>query len=95
MKKSISDKPYSFTSVIEGADDMDACWVKVPLDIYDMFGKRRIRVHATFDGMPYDGLVCKMGMPYYIIGLRKDIRKAINKQRGQEVTVTLKPWNPI
>lgn len=80
-----------FASTIISADDMDACWVEVPIDIHAKYGKKRLKVHATFDGYPYDGLVCRMGTPYYMIGLRKDIRKAIGKQKGDVVDVTIEP----
>ena len=58
-------------------------------DIKEVYGKGRLLVHATFDGVPYDGQVVKMGTPCYIIGIRKDIRKKIGKSFGDEVSVTL------
>lgn len=53
-----------------------------------LFGKGRLLVHATFDGVPYDGQIVKMGTPCFIIGLRKDIRKQIGKSFGDTVHVT-------
>lgn len=47
-------------------------------------------VHATFDGVPYDGQIVKMGTPCFIIGLRKDIRKQIGKSFGDTVHVTFR-----
>ncbi len=79
----------SFDAVIIKADDMDAAYVEVPYDIYELFGRKRLKVHASFDGEPYDGLVLKMGTPCWVIGIRKDIRKKINKQPGDKVHVTL------
>ena len=70
--------------------NMDAGFVIVPYDIKEIFGKGRILVHATFDGYPYDGQVVRMGMPNYIIGIRKDIRKKIGKTFGDKVEVTLR-----
>lgn len=32
-------------------------------DIKALFGKGRLLVHATFDGVPYDGQIVKMGTP--------------------------------
>ena len=69
---------------------MDAAYIEVPLDIKAEFGKGRVKVHATFDGEPYDGSVVKMGTPCHIIGIRKDIRAKIGKQHGDVVKVTLK-----
>ncbi|MDO5108500.1 MAG: DUF1905 domain-containing protein [Erysipelotrichaceae bacterium] len=87
----MNDTVLEFDAVIIKADDMDAAYVQVPYDIFEIYGKRRLKVHASFDGQPYDGLVLKMGTPCYIIGIRKDIRALIGKQPGDEVHVSLKP----
>lgn len=77
-----------FDAVILQNDNMDAAYVEVPFDIKEIFGKGRLLVHATFDGVPYDGQIVKMGTPCYIIGIRKDIRKQIGKSFGDPVHVT-------
>lgn len=68
---------------------MDAAYIDFPYDARTEFGKGRVKVHVTFDHYPYDGVLCKMGTPGYIVGIRKDIRKAIGKQPGDVVEVTL------
>lgn len=78
---------YSFDAVILQNENMDAAFVEVPIDIRQVFGKGRLLVHATFDGVPYDGQIVKMGLPCYIIGVRKDVRKAIGKSFGDTVHV--------
>ena len=77
-----------FDAVILQNGSMDAAYVEVPYDIKDLFGKGRLLVHATFDGVPYDGQIVKMGTPCYIIGVRKDILKQIGKSFGEIVHVT-------
>ena len=77
-----------FDAVILQNGSMDAAYVEVPYDIRALFGKGRLLVHATFDGLPYDGQIVKMGTPCYIIGIRKDIRKQIGKSFGDIVHVT-------
>ncbi|MBO7648585.1 MAG: DUF1905 domain-containing protein [Bacteroidales bacterium] len=79
---------YAFDAPILQNEGMDAAYVEVPYDIKALFGKGRLLVHATFDGMPYDGQIVKMGTPCFIIGLRKDIRKQIGKSFGDMVHVT-------
>ena len=88
---SVENGRYSFTATLIQNEDMDAAYVIVPIDIKAAFGKGRLPVRATFDGEPYDGQVCRMGMPEYIIGVRRDIRKKIGKTFGDEVRVTLEP----
>ena len=77
-----------FNAVILQNEDMDAAYVEVPYDIKALFGKGRLLVHATFNGVPYDGQIVKMGTPCYIIGVRKDIRRQIGKTFGDTVHVT-------
>ncbi len=66
-----------------------------PYDIRKEFGRGRVKVHATFDGEPYDGSIVNMGVKNedgsicYILGLRKDIREKIGKQPGDQVRVTV------
>lgn len=84
------DKQYEFDAVIIGKPDMDAAYIEIPFDVKEEFGKGRVLVHATFDGEPYDGQLVKMKTPCHIIGIRKDIRKKINKQAGDTIHVTLR-----
>lgn len=78
-----------FNAVIRQNKDMDAAYVEVPYDIKELFGKGRLLVNATFDGIPYSGQVVKMGTPCYIIGVTKQIRKQIGKTFGDTVKVVL------
>ena len=79
---------FEFDAVIIQNENMDAAYVEVPFDIKEIFGKGCLLVHATFDGEPYDGQIVKMETPFYIIGIRKDIRKKIGKTFGDKVHVT-------
>ena len=91
----MNDRIYEYSAVIQ-AVDRGGAYVPFPFDIRAEFGKGRVKVHATFDGEPYDGSVVNMGVKNadgsvcYIIGLRKDIRAKIGKQAGDTVTVIIK-----
>ena len=86
-----------FEGVIQKVPDIDGAYVVFPEDIKAKYGKGRMKVHATFDGVPYDGSIVNMGVTNpdgsicYIIGIRKDIRKAIGKQPGDTVRVAVTP----
>ncbi len=41
---------------------MDAACVEFPYDLKAEFDRGRIKVHATFDGEPYDGSIVNMGV---------------------------------
>lgn len=85
----MNTKTYEFDAIIHKVPDIDGAYVEIPFDVREEFGKGRVLVHATFDGVPYDGQVVRMGTPCHIIGLRKDIRSKIGKQPGDMVHVTL------
>lgn len=84
------DKRFEFDAIIQKAPDMDAAYVEIPFDVKATFGKGRVPVNATFDGVPYQGSLVRMGTPCHIIGIRKEIRKQIGKQPGDTVSVTIK-----
>ena len=92
----MSSQTYEFSTVIQKVPDQDGAYIAVPFDIKTEFGKGRVKVHATFDGEPYDGSIVNMGVKNpdgsvcYIIGIRKDIRAKIGKQAGDSVHVTIK-----
>lgn len=85
----MNEKIYRFEAVILKVPDIDGAYIEFPYDVREEFGKGRVKVHATFDGFPYDGSLVRMKTPGHIIGLRQDIRKAIQKQPGDTVLVTI------
>ncbi|MFV0520040.1 MAG: DUF1905 domain-containing protein [Lachnospirales bacterium] len=92
----MNNKVYNYESEIYAAEGKGGAYVKFPFDVREEFGKGRVKVNATFDGVEYEGSVVNMGVKNeddsicYIIGIRKDIRKQINKNLGDTVKVTIK-----
>ena len=82
---------YEFDAVIRKVPDIDGAYVEFPHDVQALFGKGRVKVAATFDGVPYAGSLVRMGTPGHILGMRKDIRAQIGKQPGDTVHVTVSP----
>ncbi len=91
-------KIYEYDARIMAADKGGA-YVVFPHDVRAVFGKGRVKVHATFDGEPYDGSVVNMGLKNadgsicYIIGVLKSIRVIIGKQAGDIVHVCIREAN--
>ena len=76
--------------MIRKVPDLDGAYVEFPHDVRAVFGKGRVKLRATFDGVPYDGSLVRMGTPGHILGLRKDIRAKIGKGPGDTVHVILR-----
>ena len=91
----MNQKLYEFESLIYDAENTGGAYIIFPYDIRAEFGRGRVKVHATFDGEPYDGSIVNMGVKNadgsvcYIIGIRKEIRNKIGKQPGDIVFVTV------
>jgi hypothetical protein len=82
-------KKIEFDAEIKKVPDIDGAYVEIPFDVKATFGKGRVPVNATFDGVPYQGSLVRMGTPCHILGILKDIRKQIGKQPGSMVHVTI------
>lgn len=92
----MNHKIYEYDGKICAAEAKGGAYVPFPYDIRQEFQKGRVKVHALFDGEPYDGSIVNMGVKNpdgsicYIIGIRKDIRSKIKKQPGDTVHVIIK-----
>jgi len=80
--------PHSFEAEILASDGGGA-YVEIPFDVEAAFGRKRVPVNATFDGVPYQGTLVRMGGPAHLLIVVKEIRGKIGKQPGDRVTVTV------
>ena len=51
----MNHKLYEYESMVYEAKGKGGAYVAFPYDIREEFGKGRVKVHATFDGEPYEG----------------------------------------
>ena len=88
-------KEYEYDAVIRVDPDSGGAYVPFPWDIREEFGKGRIRVHALFDQIPYDGSIVNMGVRNtdgsicYVIGVLKAVRSRLGKGDGDSVHVRI------
>lgn len=86
---------YEYDEVLHEIPDKGGAYVAFPWNIREEFGKGRVKVHAEFDGMPYDGSVVNMGVKTpegeicYIIGVPKAIREKLGKRDGDSLHVVI------
>lgn len=86
---------YFFDAILHEIPENGGTYVVFPWDIRKLFGKGRVKVHATFDGIPYDGSIVNMGLKdpqgniRYTIGVLKSIRRQLGKAEGDSIHVTL------
>lgn len=77
-----------FDAVIQQAGNINGAYIEPPFDVEQVFGAKRVKVLATFDGVPYRGSVVKMG-GCYMLGITQEIRKKIGKGFGDTVSVAI------
>ena len=53
---------HEFDAIIKAVPDVDGAYIEVPFDIKAEYGKGRLKVHATFNGEPYEGSIVNMGV---------------------------------
>ena len=89
-------KQYEYDAVIHEDPESGGAYVVFPWDIRIEFGKGRVKVHAEFDNVPYDGSIVNMGLKNadgsicYIIGILKSIRKTLGKGDADSVHVVIR-----
>ena len=87
---------FEYDGILHEVPDKGGAYVIFPWNIREVFGKGRVKVHAEFDGIPYDGSIVNMGVRdsdgnlCYIIGVLKSIRKKLGKSDGDPIHVTVK-----
>ena len=81
-------KKHTFTATIKNAGGGGA-FVEVPFDVEKAFEEKRPRVKATFEGVPYRGILTRMGTERHLLIILKEIREKIGKTFGDEVKITV------
>lgn len=81
-------KKHSFTAVIINAGGGGA-FVEVPFDVEKAFGSKKPKVKAMIEGVPYRGLLVRMGGEHHILIILKGIREQVGKTFGDKIKVTV------
>lgn len=81
-------KKHTFTATIINAGGGGA-FVEVPFDVEKAFGAKKPKVKAMIEGVPYRGLLVRMGGPNHILIILKGIREQIGKTFGDKVKITV------
>lgn len=89
-------RQYEYDAVIYELPEKGGAYVVFPWNIREEFGKGRVKVHATFDGIPFDGSIVNMGVKNedgsvcYILGMLKSIRTQLGKGDGDTVHMVIR-----
>ena len=88
-------KRFEYDTFLHEVPERGGAYVVFPWNIREVFGKGRVKVHAEFDGVPYDGSIVNMGLKdshgnvCYVIGVLKSIREQLGKRNGDALHVVI------
>ena len=91
----MEQKMYEYDAILHEVPDNGGAYVVFPWNIRKEFGKGRVKVHAEFDGISYEGSIVNMGLKdemgeiCYMIGVLKAIRQKIGKKDGDTIHVVI------
>jgi len=81
-------KKHAFTATIQNAGGGGA-FVEIPFDVEKAFGSKRPKVKAMIEGIPYRGILARMGSECHLLLILKEIREQIGKTFGDEIKITV------
>lgn len=88
-------KRFEYDAFLHEAPGKGGAYVVFPWNIREVFRKGRVKVHAEFDGVPYDGSIVNMGLKdargnvCYVVGVLKSIREQLGKKDGDMLHVVI------
>jgi hypothetical protein len=78
-----------FSAVLQDAGG-GGVYVNVPFDVEKVYGtKGQVKINATFEGVPYRGIISNMGTGGHCLIVLKSIRAKIGKQVGDNIKIEL------
>jgi len=83
-------KKHTFTATIKNAGGGGA-FVEVPFDVEKAFGSKKPKVKAMIEGIPYRGILTRMGTDYHMLIILKSIREQAGKTFGDRIKVSVEP----
>lgn len=79
---------HSFSAIIQNAGGGGA-FVEIPFDVEKTFGSKKPKVKAMIEGVPYRGILVRMGTEHHILIILKAIREQIGKTFGDKINITV------
>lgn len=77
-----------FDAIIQKDEVHAGSFCEIPFDVYETFGKKRLKIKAMIDDVEYRGLLTPMGGKYGVF-MNKTIREKVGKTYGEFVHISI------
>jgi Bacteriocin-protection, YdeI or OmpD-Associated/Domain of unknown function (DUF1905) len=77
-----------YDTIIQKDEEHAGGFCEVPFNVFETFGKKRLKIKAIIDAIEYRGLLTPMGGKYGVF-MNKDIREKVGKTYGDTVHISI------
>ncbi len=81
-----------YEAIILKDEEHSGSYCEIPFDVFETFGKKRLKIKALIDAVEYRGLLTPMGGKYGLF-MNKTIREKVGKTFGEIVHVSIEEDN--
>ena len=85
-----SNPTFEYKSIITKEENDIATYCNIPFDVFEFFGKKRVKILAIFDNqVQYRGLLTPYNGKYFLM-MNKKIMLQVGKKPGEQVHISIK-----
>ncbi len=85
-----SNPTFEYETIIIKEENDIATYCDIPFDVFEFFGKKRVKILAIFDNrVHYRGLLTPYNGKYFLM-MNKEIRLDVGKKPGDRVHIIIK-----
>jgi hypothetical protein len=77
-----------YDAIIQKDEAHAGSFCEIPFDVYETFGKKKLKIKAMIDDVEYRGLLSPMGGKYGVF-MNKAIREKVGKTYGEFVHISI------
>ncbi len=77
-----------YDAIIQKDEDHAGSYCEIPFNVFETFGKKRVKIRAMIDAVEYRGLLTPMGGKYGLF-MNKEVRDKVGKTYGNTVHISI------
>lgn len=77
-----------YNTIIQKDEQHDGSYCEIPFDVFETFGKKRVKIKALIDAVEYRGLLTPMNGKYGLF-MNKEVREKVGKTFGDMVYISI------